>query len=240
MLYFAFASPTVIARWTGYSYLAIIAVLAVALTIFALVTNWAESTIDGQWTGRFYAALRSARVIQGWNVLFVVMLVLTILPHQILFPAKAEAYPLDAPAVSPLSMLPLYLMLILSPIVFLDFGLYVHQLSDEGPSIRQLGVGFGLAALFMLAMVFFHVFTTIYDYAPVVGPLFRDRFWFVYLLAGLGLALPLLLIRREGETTASAACYAPSRRAYRSRRSQPDRWGSWPSRRRTSRCPGPG
>jgi endonuclease/exonuclease/phosphatase family metal-dependent hydrolase len=196
MLYFAFASPTVIARWTGYSYLTIISVLGVVLTIFALVTSSADWTSYGQSPNRFYSLLRSARVIQGWNALFIVVLVLTILPHQILFPVKAQAYPFDALAVSPWSMLPLFLMLVLSPIVFIDFGLYVHQLSEDSPSIRQLGVGFGLAALFMLVMVFFHVFTSIYDYAPGIGPLFRDRFWLVYLLAGLGLSLPLLLIRR--------------------------------------------
>ena len=53
-----------------------------------------------------------------------------------------------------------------------------------------------MAALFLLLMVFFHVFTTVYDYVPVIGPLFRDRFWFVYLLAGLGMA------------TVSCCCYA--------------------------------
>ena len=36
-----------------------------------------------------------------------------------------------------------------------------------------------------------------WDYIPVVGPFFRDKFWLVFLLAGLGLTLPLLLMRAE-------------------------------------------
>jgi endonuclease/exonuclease/phosphatase family metal-dependent hydrolase len=84
-------------------------------------------------------------------------------------------------------------MLILSPVIYIDLMLYARQLSEEGPTIRQLGLGFTLADLFLLVMVFLHIFTTIYDYAAPVGPLFRDRFWLVYLIAGLAMALPVLL-----------------------------------------------
>ena len=45
-------------------------------------------------------------------------------------------------------------------------------------------------------MIFAQVFTTVYDYIPVVGPLFRDKFWLVFLAAGLVLALPTLLVRK--------------------------------------------
>jgi endonuclease/exonuclease/phosphatase family metal-dependent hydrolase len=86
---------------------------------------------------------------------------------------------------------------VLSPVLFVDFTLFARELSAEGPTLHQLGRSFALAALFWLLMVFFHVFTSIYDYAPVVGPIFRDRFWLVYLLAGLGMGLPLLAVRNE-------------------------------------------
>jgi endonuclease/exonuclease/phosphatase family metal-dependent hydrolase len=52
-------------------------------------------------------------------------------------------------------------------------------------------------------MVFLQVFTTIYDYARPIGPLFRDRFWLVYLIAGLGLVGGMAMAGRisgaEGE-----------------------------------------
>jgi endonuclease/exonuclease/phosphatase family metal-dependent hydrolase len=51
-------------------------------------------------------------------------------------------------------------------------------------------------------MVLAHVFTTVYDYIPVVGPFFRDKFWLVYLVAGAVVSLPLLLARqREIQST---------------------------------------
>ena len=40
-------------------------------------------------------------------------------------------------------------------------------------------------------MVFAQVFTTVYDYIPVIGPFFRDKFWFVFLVAGLILVVPV-------------------------------------------------
>ncbi len=183
VIYFAFASPTVISRWTAASYPAVVSVLVAALTAFSFLLP-----------RQGFIERLSRTIILAWNALFVLMLVLTILPHQIGFPADPAAYPLEAPDVSPLSTVPLFLMLVLSPVIVIDFMLYGRAISSEAPSIRQLGFGFALASLFMLVMVFLHVFTTIYDYAAPIGPLFRDRFWLVYLLVGLGLMLPLFLV----------------------------------------------
>jgi endonuclease/exonuclease/phosphatase family metal-dependent hydrolase len=185
MTYFAFASPAVIARWTESSYLAIVATLVMAFSVFGILLG-AE---------RFSVWL-TQRLILGWNILFIAMLVLTILPHQIAFPFNRDAYPLAASTPSPLAPVFLFLMLALSPIIFIDFMLFVREISREKPTLPQIGRSFATATLFLLLMVFFHVFTTIYDYVPIVGPFFRDRFWFVYLLTGLGMGLPLLLIRK--------------------------------------------
>jgi endonuclease/exonuclease/phosphatase family metal-dependent hydrolase len=138
-----------------------------------------------------------APLILLWNFLFVLFLVLAILPHQVSFPADPASYPIDAPPVSPSAPIFLFLMLVFAPVLFVDFMLFARQVSLERPSIRQMGIGFSIASLFVLLMVFFQVFTTIYDYAPVIGPLFRDRMWLVYLLAGLGLFLPLLMLRSD-------------------------------------------
>jgi endonuclease/exonuclease/phosphatase family metal-dependent hydrolase len=39
-------------------------------------------------------------------------------------------------------------------------------------------------------------FTTVYDYIPVVGPFFRDKFWLVYLAPGLVVSLAALWVDR--------------------------------------------
>ena len=186
LLYFAFASPTVMARWTGLSYPAIVITLAVVLALFSLLLG-----------SEGFSAWLTRDILLIWNVFFSLALVLTILPHQIAFPLDRNAYPMDAPAVPPLAGIFPFVMLILSPVLFLDFMLFARQVSFEKPSLHQIGYGFGAASLFFLVMVFLHVFTTVYDYVPIVGPPLRDRFWFVHLLAGLGIGLPALLLRRE-------------------------------------------
>jgi endonuclease/exonuclease/phosphatase family metal-dependent hydrolase len=185
LIYFAFASPTVISRWTGFSYPYIVGVLVIAIALFSALLG----------SERFTRLLSPAFLV-AWNALFVLALVLAILPQQISFPGNPADYPLSAPPVARLASLPLFAMLVLSPVILADFMLFIRAIVAGRPSTPQVGAAFGLAALYFLLMVFFHVFTTIYDYAPIVGPFFRDRFWFVYLLAGLGLSLPVLLIPR--------------------------------------------
>jgi len=182
LLYFTFASPNVIARWTGGSYLAILATLAIGMSFLGL---------------GFSARLDKLRSLPkgwllGWNALFILALVFTILPHQLAFPGEPSGYPFYEPPVSPLAYLPLYIMLLLSLVILVDFTRYSHELLALQPKARSLGGGFLLASIFFLLMVLAHVFTTVYDYIPVIGGWFRDRFWLVYLVGGIALALPAL------------------------------------------------
>ena len=186
VLFYTFTNPGVIGRWTAANYLAVFAGVIAALVIFALLFT----------SSRVFLAALNRTVVLIWNDLFVLMLVLTILPYQVHFPSDLAQYPLSEPTTSVLASIPLALMIALFPIILLDFILFTREVAGAQPSWRKLGAGFSFAALFLLFMIMAHVFTTVYDYIPVVGPLFRDRFWLVYLIAGLGLALPVLLVAR--------------------------------------------
>jgi len=131
----------------------------------------------------------------AWNGLFVLCLALTILAHQVSFPSTSTGYPL-APSTPPWRDIPLFLMLILAPVILVNFTLFSREISAEKPSIRLMGGSFALGSLFLLVMIFAQVFTTVYDYIPVVGPIFRDKFWLVLLAGGLVMALPALLVRK--------------------------------------------
>ena len=195
LLYFSFTSPNVIARWTGFSYLFIVSIVALVLSLFAILLVAAP---------RMVAAL-TPRVVMVWNLLFVLSMVLTILAHQITFATDPGAYPLAEPAVAIWHRLPLLLMLVLFPVVLVDLRLLAQDLADRRPSSRRLGGAFALASLFLLFMMLAHIFTTTYAYIPVVGPFFRDKFWLVYLIVGLAVMLPpLLLVRRSSFDLAQA------------------------------------
>ena len=200
LLYFAFISLNVIARWMGASYLLVIGLAALALGFFAVqrlgrLTTWVRLS-----PGSLFLA----------NALFALALVLTILPHQIAFPSSPNDYPLYEPDVSWLAYPPLVFMLLLFPVLLLDLSLYAQEISVLRAGSRPLGCAFSLGALFLLVMILAHVFTTVYAYIPVVGPFFRDKFWLAYLVLGLALLLPLPLVRRgvapaPGATPALAA-----------------------------------
>jgi endonuclease/exonuclease/phosphatase family metal-dependent hydrolase len=185
LLYFSFSSPNVIARWTGASHLLVLSMVVVVLSLFAILLVAAP---------RLLAALKPP-VVLVWNILFVLSLVLTILAHQVSFPSDPSAYPVWEIQVTPLHHVPLILMLLLFPVVLVDFMLFTQDLADRRPSTRRLGGAFALAGLFLLLMIFAQIFTTTFGYIPVVGPLFRDKFWLVYLIAGVAVTLPVLLVQ---------------------------------------------
>lgn len=186
LFYFVFSAPHVLSRWTGVSYGLVLPLAAAAMVAYA-------------WLMRPAAGLRARLTpawLMAWNGLFVVALAGTALVHQVAFPASAASYPLTQPPVTWLQHLPLILTLLLYPVLLLDFGLLVDGMEAVRPTARQLGAGFGLAALFLLVAILAHVFTTVYDYIPVVGPLFRDRFWLVHVFVGLVALAAMLLVRR--------------------------------------------
>jgi endonuclease/exonuclease/phosphatase family metal-dependent hydrolase len=193
LLYFAFTSPTVIARWTGASYPLVLIVLLLALGGFV----WALSS----WPVLIDRLTGVTLLI--WNALFVLCLTLTILAHQVRFPLAPDGYPF-ASAPPTFCMLLVVSMLLLAPIVLVDFTLLAREIIAAKPSVRLLGGSFTLGALFILLMVFAQVFTTVYDYIPVVGPFFRDKFWLVFLADGAVLALSMLPVRKNRSGWAGA------------------------------------
>ncbi|MBL7200812.1 MAG: endonuclease/exonuclease/phosphatase family protein [Anaerolineae bacterium] len=191
LLYFCFTAPNVIARWTGASYALIVALVVGVLCVFALL--W---TLASLWPAPRMLAALNRKTVLVWNVLFVLALAGALLAHQIRFPQDPSAYPLFEPPVTALHRVPLWLTLILFPVLLVDWIYLVQELTDPRRSPRVLGASFSLSSLFLLVVVLGQVFTTVYDYIPVVGPTFRDRFWLVFAVPGVALTLSTLLIQQ--------------------------------------------
>jgi endonuclease/exonuclease/phosphatase family metal-dependent hydrolase len=186
LFYFVFTTPHVLSRWTGVGY-----GLVLPLAVAALVAyTWLLQPAGG------IRRRLTPAWLMAWNGLFVAALVATALVHQVTFPASASSYPLAQPSPSWLQQVPLILTLLLYPVLLLDLSLLLDGIEAARATPRKLGAGFSLAALFLLVMIFAHVFTTVYDYIPVVGPLLRDNFWLVHLVVGLVVFASMLLVRR--------------------------------------------
>jgi endonuclease/exonuclease/phosphatase family metal-dependent hydrolase len=132
-----------------------------------------------------------------WNGIFVISLVGTIISHQVSFPLDEGLYPYIAAETPILGLLLPLIMVISFPILLIDCLIFSRELVEGKLSIKNISIGFTISAFFFLLMIFAHVFTTVYDYIPVVGPFFRDKFWFVYLIVGLGVFIPIITLRYE-------------------------------------------
>ncbi len=186
LLYFGFTSPAVIARWGEAGYPAVTAVETGGIALFL-----------GLWIG---LPRMPVRLVPGpllvWNLLFLLALAVALFFRRPAFAADAT-YPLDAPNPCRLASIALWAMLVLHPVMYANFALFAGALHTAQPSPRQLAGGFVIGALYLMVMVFAQIFTTVYDYIPIVGPWFRDQFWLVVSLPGLVVTLAALFLNRE-------------------------------------------
>jgi endonuclease/exonuclease/phosphatase family metal-dependent hydrolase len=185
LLYLSLTAPNVLARWTGASYPWVVGLVALALAAYAALTTLVP---------RFWALLRPP-IVAAWNLAFVLALVSAIGIHQLPFPESAAGYPFYEPSLGPVHNLPFWLALALCPVLLLDWALLSRALGELRASPRRLGGSFALSSLFALIVILGQAFTTVYDYIPAVGPLFRDKFWLVYLVPGLVVSLAALLLK---------------------------------------------
>jgi len=202
LFYFAFTAPNVIARWTGANYPMIVVLLVV---VFIGISYFLFGN------SRLLIRLSPGGLLV-WNSLFTLALVLTILPHQLKFPVEPSSYPFYESTIAPIWALPMIGMIAFSPVLLVDFILFYKELADSKPTLRALGGSFGLASLFLLLMIFSQVFTSVYDYIPVVGPFFRDKFWLVFLVLGAVLTLASLSLRKEAFVIDPLSDQIPGRR----------------------------
>ena len=187
LIYVVLSSPAVIARWTEGNYGAITAVAAAATAAFIILAMARPSLI-----GRV-----PPWAVWLWNGAFVLALFLSVRIHQVALPADPGAYPLAAPLVAAAGQVPVFVALLLSPVILVDLTLLLRELGMRPPSLRALGLGFTIASFVFLLLVFAVIFTVIWAYIPGLGPLFRDQIHLVLLFGALVAAAPVLLATRS-------------------------------------------
>jgi endonuclease/exonuclease/phosphatase family metal-dependent hydrolase len=186
LCYFAFSSPAVIVRWAEGDFMAIISILILLITGFIIIAIVKPDLISKI----------PLKGILLWNGLFVLMMTLTIGINQVPFPFL-PSYPYFAPDTTIFHHIVLYVMIFLSPIVLINFVILIRELFRSRPSTRKMGAAFFASGGFLLLMIFSAVFTTTWDYIPIVGPIFRDMIWLVFLIGGVIMVLPILLVKEK-------------------------------------------
>jgi endonuclease/exonuclease/phosphatase family metal-dependent hydrolase len=194
IIWFTFLSPTVISRWTEGNYIQITVGVLVMLVLFIVgmvVKPDLMNTIKS-W------------MLWAWNGIFVLSLTLTVLVHQkiplygINFPDDPVAYPIIAAPTTWVYHIPLVLMILLSPIIYIDFILLSRELLKIKPKPAKIGGGFALGAgLYSIIMIFMQVLPNVWGYLPPISTAFRDLYWLAFLVPGLFITIPIFLFKKN-------------------------------------------
>ena len=185
LAWFAFSAPSVISRWTEGDYRWI--VMAVSLLALAWV---GVSLGNSSWIENI-----SPTLLLIWNLLFTLALLLTILAHRVPFPETPDSSAVVVGAPTCIQQVPLVIMLLLFPVIFLDLRVFSNRIIKANPKPRDLIPGMLLGSLSLVVLVFMYIFTNVWGYIEPVSPWFRNKFWLPYLLMA---GLITLLIGRKG------------------------------------------
>ncbi len=166
LLFAAYTAPAVVARWAAWPPRLAYITAAMALLVWGLAA---------------YQGLTSRlprHTLAAWLALNALLLGGGLAYWQTPFPSTPAAYPFPRPFLG--FAWPLWLALLLFPVLLFAFYRLTATLQAQHLSMATLGQAWGIGGLYLLLLILAHVFTTTYDYIPVVGPLWRDRFWLVY------------------------------------------------------------
>ncbi|TFG25764.1 MAG: hypothetical protein EU533_00750 [Promethearchaeota archaeon] len=185
LIYFAFSSPTVISRWTEGDYVSITILTSgmVALSILVI-------TIKPDLLNKLHK-----RVFLTWNALFILSLLFTIFVNVIPFPTSPSSDPVIVTTPNPLNFIPLYLTLILLPVIFFDFIYVTKELITRKPSLPKIARNFTLGMVIFMLLIFIMIFTNVWGYVDVVSLIFRNLFWLPFLILGIFLFGAVFIVK---------------------------------------------
>ncbi len=184
MINFAFSSPGVLARWTEGNYFLIITLVVTVIVVTAFILLYSPHLLSRI----------TPLILWIWNGLFILALVVTILVNQIAFPSSGFYFPIQTPTTTIFHHLLTILVILLLPIIIIDFILLSREFFNltPKPSARVLGGCFTIGSgIYLLGMLLALIFTSTWGFILIIGTLFRDLFWFIFLLVGLVLVSSL-------------------------------------------------
>lgn len=173
LVYFVFSSPGVMARWTEANYRGIV------ITTSFLTLGWLALTLLRP--GLFEKL--SGWLLLIWNLIFTAALAGTILAHRVSFPVAPESQAMVVHAPLWHQQIPLVVLLLTFPVIYVDFALFARVLAGGANSLRRIVPGIFLGALLLVTLVFMNIFSNVWGYVEPVSLYFRGQFWLSFTLA---------------------------------------------------------
>jgi endonuclease/exonuclease/phosphatase family metal-dependent hydrolase len=189
LFFFMLSSPGVIARWTEGGY-QLIVILVSLLSLMGLFISIARPKLVEE---------IKPRLLFLWNIVFAISVVGTILVHTIRFPLTPDSPPVIVSGPAWYQQIPLLLMLITFPVIYLDFAVFSGFIAKEHPTPRRMVPGFLLGAVLMVILVFMNIFSNVWGYVEPISSFFRNKFWFAFLLDMVLVTLLAVILYRSRE-----------------------------------------
>lgn len=184
LIYIAFSSPSVIARWTEGNYLLINFILVNSIWLFMV---FGSSKILN------HPRLKQLLLIS--NTVFVILLFGSIWLNRVSFPLSPESVPEIVGESSLISQISTYLMLILAPVLFFNISVFSRNIKAVQPS--KLAGPFLLGVTLIILTIFMLIFTNVWGYTKPVSAYFRNQFHLPFLIVGLFITLPFLFNKQN-------------------------------------------
>ena len=184
LVYLVFSCPAVVCTWNGYAHLD----WSGAITTGAVIVSFTSVLLmtQRQIVPRpFLTAL--------WNLLLISLLIGVLLLWRPKFPETAQSPALFIDGVLPHANVLLYIMLLLSGIVVINVQHITGFTLGARPRNAIFPVLMGMALLLTLSLLL--IASNTWGYVPY-GHLFRNQFYLPFLIAGVGIVLPWMLLKR--------------------------------------------
>lgn len=183
LIYFAFSSPSVLARWTNGNYIFINIVLSMSILIFLVFGL--EKILN-------YSKFKQILVI--WNSIFLLLLIVDIIVNRVCFPISVDSEPVVVTGKECIIIqLITYLMLILSPIVFVNIAVFIQNIEPQNST--KLAFPFIAGGTLIILCIFMLIFTNTWGYFKPVSSIFRNQFHLPFILVGIFMIIPYLFIK---------------------------------------------
>jgi len=138
-----------------------------------------------------------------WNILFMSFLFEIIRLHSISLPATPDSSPVVVAVTSGYFNIFTYIMLSLSPIIFLNASVFIKKLQMLHP--YQWAGPLSVAGLFFSMLIFMLIFTNVWGYVGKLSLFFRNKFYLPFLLACLGMVVPIFFLKKISSHSSEAA-----------------------------------
>jgi endonuclease/exonuclease/phosphatase family metal-dependent hydrolase len=187
LMYFAFSAPAVLARWTEVNYAGIV----LCVSLFSL--GWVLVALSKP---VLFKRITN-QVLIGWNLLFSLALIGTILAQRVSFPANPDSAAVVVGAPTFFQQIPLIFLMLLFPVLYFDMLSFWGKLQTSEANPGQMAGGMLLGSFSLVLLVFMNIFTNVWGYVAPISPFFRNKFWLPFLVICGLLCVMVILLRKE-------------------------------------------